>query len=333
MSKESSKWLNTRTLIGYVLNRGKAWHYREEDQGAESNHYDGAIPVDDVLRRLFNFTVEEQPIFVLGDSGFSEIPDRKAMVTSDTSDVLGIFKSGYQGHQYSEWLIDNVSTLLDGELGIGSAGLLRNRAQAWVSVEVGESIQTPEGMEFRPSLLACTSFDGTLATIYKRVCQIVVCDNTRDAALGEVGQQYKLKHTRYSNLAIADAREALAIVYSMADDFAAEVARLADWKVSKTAWEKMLDLVVPLPAEKGRAMTIAEGKRSEIIHLYRADERCAPWEGTALGVVQAFNTWTHHYASVRKGMPRFLRNMENVADGSMGKADAEILAKLAIATS
>src|SRR5688572_29894447 len=182
MSQETMQWLNTMTLIGFTEQRGNAWHYRVEDQGDESNHYAGGIPVEDVLRRLFDFEVWETPLYVLGDSGYTEIPNRKAMITSDNGDVLGIFKSGYTGHQYKEWLLENVATILDDDLGIGSAGLLRNRAQAWVSVEVPETISTPEGVEFRPNLLACTSFDGSLATTYKRAVGIVVCDNTLSAA-------------------------------------------------------------------------------------------------------------------------------------------------------
>jgi hypothetical protein len=53
MSRESMETLNTLTLIGNTLNRGTAWHYRRDLQGAESNHYDGFIPVDDVNRRLW----------------------------------------------------------------------------------------------------------------------------------------------------------------------------------------------------------------------------------------------------------------------------------------
>src|SRR5262245_50737583 len=103
MSQESMAWLNQMTLIGFTEKRGTAWHYRAADQGEEPNHYPGAIPVDDVLRRLFNFEVVERPVFVgrsatrEGQPVVREIPGRKAMVCSDNGDVLGIFKDGYQG--------------------------------------------------------------------------------------------------------------------------------------------------------------------------------------------------------------------------------------------
>ena len=48
MSRETLQHLNTNTLIGNTDARGTAWHYRAEDQGDESNHYPGPIPLADV---------------------------------------------------------------------------------------------------------------------------------------------------------------------------------------------------------------------------------------------------------------------------------------------
>jgi len=329
MSKETMDWLNDKTLIGFTDQRGNAWHYRIELQGLESNHYEGPVPIDDVLRRLFNFEVRDQAIYVLTDQGYVEIPGRKAMVTSDTEDVLGIFKGGYQGHQYQEWLLENVAVVLDDtdELGIGSAGLLRNRAQAWVSIEVPENVVTPEGVEFRPNLLACTSFDGSLATTYKRVNTRVVCDNTAEAARNEEGQQFKTKHTKNSGFRIQSARDALQIVHTMSDDFAAEIKHLCEWKVSDAEFAAHLAIMIPEPDEDAAqsAHTKFDNKRGEIVSLYNYDLRVAPWKGTAFGVAQAYNTWQHHYAVVRKGVPRAVRNMENTLNGKMGNMDAQVL--------
>lgn len=69
MSQESMIWLNSQTLIGNTLQRGNAWHYREDLQGVEPNHYEGFIPVEDVTRRLFNFSMIEaaQTYIVAGE--------------------------------------------------------------------------------------------------------------------------------------------------------------------------------------------------------------------------------------------------------------------------
>jgi phage/plasmid-like protein (TIGR03299 family) len=329
MSRETSEWLNQYVLIGYAAERGTAWHYRPESQGDEPNHYDGPVPYEDVVRRLFDWTAESREIYTLTDRGYVAIPDRQAIVTSDTEDVLGVFKSGYTPHQYQEWLLENVSLLLDnGDIGIGSAMLLRGRAQACVSIEVPESVTTPEGVEFRPNLLACTSFDGSLATTYKRVVQEVVCDNTMDLGLSEAGQEFKIKHSKYSRLQLQGAKDALAIVHMMGADFAEQIKSLCAWKVTDAQWKSVLDNLVPVPDDEGRGKTMAENKRAELIAMYHSDEMVAPWAGTAYGVIQAFNTWNHHKAIVRKGTPRFIRNMENVVTGKMAGKDNEVLAVL-----
>jgi phage/plasmid-like protein (TIGR03299 family) len=353
MSMETIEWLNRYTLVGNTKLRGKAWHYRESSQGVEPNHYEGFIPVEDVERRLFDFDFLDVPacyivpgeiegaITSYGQDGkrWSVMPStegRKGMLTSDYFEDIGSFKSGYQGHAYREWLIDNVATLLSKngrELGIGSAGLLRKRGQAWVSIELDDTIKTPEGVEFMPFLSGMTSFDGTLATGYGRHSQQIVCDNTLEIARGQgAGKNYKLKHTKYSTLKIGEAREAMRIIFDMADEFQAEVAELCAWKVSDYDFEKLLDAVVTMPEEEGRGKTMATNKRGQIINLYRHDERAAPWAGTAFGVLQAFNTWNHHYSTVKGKTPRVVRNMENVLSGKMGQADNEILEALAVVT-
>lgn len=330
MSRETSEWLNNNVLIGFTERRGHAWHYRLEDQGAEPNHYDGPIPYEDVVRRLFHWTADCQPMYQLTDAGYVEVEGRQLIVTSDTEEVLGVFKSGYTPHQYQEWLLENVSILIDnGDIGIGSAMLLKGRAQACVSIEVPENIVTPEGVEFRPNLLACTSFDGSLATTYKRVIQEVVCDNTMEMGLGESGQQYKVKHSKYSKLKLQEAKDALAIVHTMGLDFSEEVSRLCAQKVSDKDFRTILDNLVPIPEDEGRGNTMATNKQAELIALWHGDDRVAPWQGTAFGVVQAFNTWNHHNAKVMKGVPRFIRNMENVVTGRMGAKDNEVLEALA----
>ncbi|MGW6054456.1 DUF932 domain-containing protein [Streptomyces sp. NPDC055189] len=329
MSKESLQWLNANTLIGFTDQRGSAWHYRANLQSAETNHYPGAIPVDDVKRRLFGWQAVASPVYVESPvtGGLVPVPERRAFVRSDTGHVLGIFGDGYQAHAYEEWLIDTIAQLLDADLAIGSAGLLRQGAVAWVSVEVPENVVTPEGVEFRPHLFGATSFDGSLATTFKRAVTNVVCDNSMCAGLAEAGQQLKIRHSRYSQLRLGEARQALNIVYEIADDFAAEVKRLCETSVSERQWADFLDAHAPLPQEPGRSRTMAEHKRDSLERLWRNDMRVAPWQHTAYGVLQAVNTFTHHEQTVR-GAVRAERNMLRAVTGGVDDLDLGTLRTL-----
>lgn len=334
MSEESARWLNTMTLIGFKEKRGTAWHYRAAYQGDEPNHYDGPIPVEDVLRRLFNFTVDPEPIFRLNkETGtFDTIEGRKAMVTSDTGETLGLFKAGYQGHQYQEWLIDHVNQILGEGLGIASAGLLKNRAQAWVQVEAPENVQTKEGVIFRPFVLATTSFDGSLATTYKNGVTLTVCDNTLRASLSEEGSVYKVKHSKYGTFSLHDASQALGLIEQSADAFSAQVTDLCDWTVTDAQFDEFMSKLVPIPEAKEnvstRGRTMAITKNDVMRDLYENDDRVAPWNGTAFGVLQAVNTYNQHEAAIRGDAGRAMRNMENVVSGKLGTADLDAITKL-----
>src|SRR5690625_263352 len=124
MSRETSQWLNQNVLIGYTEKRGTAWHYRASNQGDEPNHYTGAIPTEDVRRRLFNWKPVEGEITATAMTSDGVLtttaPDRKAIMRSDTGDLLGIFKQSYRPHEYDQWLIRNVESILDADIAIGS---------------------------------------------------------------------------------------------------------------------------------------------------------------------------------------------------------------------
>lgn len=350
MSNETLQHLNTHVLIGNTDARGTAWHYRAEHQGDESNHYPGPIPVEDVERRLFHWQAESRRLAVetpatveamthLSEDGkplrWSLIEDRQAICRSDdtTGRVMGIFKPGYQMHGYREWLLTTVANILDDTLAVSSAGLLRDGAIAWVEVSVPETITTPEGFDFRPNLLATTSFDGSIATTFKRTVTATVCDNTRELALAEQGQAYKLKHSRYSVAKLAEAREALAMIHLLADEFGAEVARLCRITINDGQWAEFLDLHVPRVDARtgerltGRSLTMADNKRDVLQKLYRHDNRVAPWAGTAHGVLQAVNTAEHHEGTVR-GASRAERNMLRTVTGDFGNVDRSTWAEL-----
>lgn len=342
MSRETMTTLNLSTLIGFAAKRGHAWHYRQELQGEESNHYDGAIPVGDVMRRLFNYTAQARPVFValptdletadtITDDGtpirYVKVNDRQAITHSETGDVFGLFSDGYAIHQFGEWLIDAVSPLLSDTITIGSAGVLRRGAVAWVSVEAPENQTTREGVTFRPNLLAATSHDGSLATTYKMVATNVVCDNTMSAALRERGPQYRVKHSRHSTMRLQDARDALGLLEITADSFAAEVQALCEETVTNAQWSAFLAAAAPIPSKPGRAQTLAATKQDTLRRLWNDDPRVSPWAGTAYGVLQAVNTYTHHEQTVR-GAGRAERNMLRAVTGGVDELDRTTLATL-----
>jgi phage/plasmid-like protein (TIGR03299 family) len=327
MSIETSQWLNQNVLVGFTDKRGNAWHYKESEQGDEPNHYTGAIPIDDVRRRLFHWKAEEAPVFVYANGAYHPQGDRKAIVRNDTFETLGLFKDGYAIHQYDEWLLDTVANIIDdSNLQIGSAGLLRSGGVAWVSIEMPENIQTKAGYELRPHLLATTSHNGTLATTFKRVCTAVVCDNTLAAGLGETGQEHKTRHSKHSGFRLQNVRDALGIVYTLTEDIIAEIDRLSSITVTDAEWDAIVNRIVPVGVEgdaRPQAISRAQNKQEAVRHMYKYDDRSAPWAGTALGALAAFNTYSQHVTG--KDETRVERNTLNALTGKTSEFDRFVL--------
>jgi phage/plasmid-like protein (TIGR03299 family) len=333
-SRETGEWLNSQILVGFTEKNGNPWWFNRDFQGEESTVYPGAIPAKDVERRLFSWKAESWPVLLQRPDGTSmELPDRRAIVHGETGEVFRVGHKSYVMHQFIDWLVDNVSHILDsGELHIGSAGLLRRGAGAFVTVERPENVVSKSGMALRSRLLAATSHDSKLATTYKLVNTIVVCDNTLDNALyREWGQKHRTRHTPNSIFRIPDVREALEIMVQNDHDVVEFIDSLADMTVSERQWQEIVERLVEVPEDSlPRVKARLENKRNKLDELWRTDYRCTPWKGSALGAFQVFNTYRFHFAGPSASdtpnlEQRFNRNMESVISDKALIADRELL--------
>jgi phage/plasmid-like protein (TIGR03299 family) len=329
MSTETAKWLNRNILVGFTDNR-KPWWYSEALQGDEPTIYSGAVPLEDVKRRIFDWEAVRCPIKVdLPNRSGVLVPKMYAIVNSKTGHVFKIASDNYVIHQYQDWLVTNVANLLDnGNLQIGSAGLLRNGAGAFVSIETPENVSTRCGMKIKPKLLAASSHDSRLASTYKFVSTIVVCENTLNMALAEKGSNaYRRRHTLNSLDRLEDVRASLNFLIAGPEGMIDFIDSLSEIKVSESQWQEIVERLVPVP-ESSRPQVVArlENKRLELDNLWRNDLRCSPWHGSGLGVFQAFNTHNHHIAG--QDASRFDRNMRKTLSNASLKEDRKILGVL-----
>jgi phage/plasmid-like protein (TIGR03299 family) len=334
MSRENGVWLNSQILVGFTEQNGNPWWYRPKLQGPESTIYAGPIPRADVERRIFSWDAERWPVLMQRpDGSVVPITGKFAIVHGETGHEFRIAQANYVIHQYRDWLVNNIDRILGtGDLHIGSAGLLREGAGAFVTVERPENVVSKSGMELRSRLLAATSHDSKLATTYKMVNTIVVCDNTLDYALyDEVGKKHSIRHTMNSELRLPGVREALDLMIESDQDIVKFVDSLADVTVSEAQWQEIVDRLVSIPTNSlPRVKSRLENKRNEIDELWRTDYRCAPWQGSALGVFQVFNTYRFHFAGPSASETpnleqRFNRNMQSVISNKALLEDRQLL--------
>lgn len=340
MTNETLESLRTNTLIGYTSKRGNAWWASrgiEDEPGVEPSHYDREVPVEDIIRRLFNWEYEEAEVYgkLLSADGVTEFidPKHKFILRGDTHEVLQIAGSEYQGHSYKDWLVDAVEIAMGREAKAAGAGLLDNGGRAWVQIELPDTMFVEgDGIEpiaYRPFLTAATSLNGSLATTYLTGSQVVVCDNTLSAALGSATSKVKIRHTSASLDRLATATEGLELIEKTGERFAKQTKKLATTKVTDERWMQFVaNLFNPGPNPSQRSLTMAEEKVRAITALWNYDPRVAPWAGTEYGVLAAVNTWTHHNKTV-KGATRAERNVDRFITGGVDALDRGTLALLA----
>jgi phage/plasmid-like protein (TIGR03299 family) len=371
MSRESIEWLNNNVLMGYTNDR-EHWATQgfvnagTNADGSETNRpwfatdnytggFGGPVPVEAVMERLFNWQALEGPLSTEVPCSITEadtidqdgnpmrrvvLPEHKAILRSDNSHVMGIFKQGYQPHQYDRWLIENVANILDDEVLIDSAGLLMGGGVAWVSISLPETAVGDAGFGIRPRILAFTSHNGKHATTYQRSVNAPVCDNSLDLEIAGADrlQRVKIKHSSNSHLRIADARDALGILYSDTEQYTDFFDKLAAWEVTNRQFKAVLDELEPveLPdvvdgkVKNQRKITMAENRRNAIASLYVSDHRAAPWQGSALGVLQAFNTFDQQERNVVG--ERVERQMLDTLAGSVRAFDHRVLDMVGMVT-
>lgn len=358
MSKETISWLNENTMIGNINDKAKwtknAWAIIDPKTGTMKawwqqddfeNAYEGFIPVEEVERVLFNWTPVEATIFLRkpcsadeadGVDGYGNSfvwvpdPESKAIMHPETNHVYNYFgANSYQVHGYSPWLIDNVAKIAGGEVGVDTAGLLREGGVAYVSLSLSEGITTDAGLEFRPSILASTSIDGTKATTYSAVNTIAVCDNSMAAAEQGASGRFKIKHTAKSLRRVNDVRDALGIIYQTGENFGKMIDTMVNIDVTDSEFARIIRGLVETPepiVSKGkitnqRAITIAEGKFDDMWNMWSKDVRAAPWNGTLLGAMQTVNTYNEHYRSRNDNQVE--RVMTGTLNGTFDKMDQE----------
>lgn len=347
MSEETLEYLNAgNILIGNADKRGNAWWYDKNLEDPDNpTHYSEFIPVTDVQQRLFNWEAQVINLHmdIPGDNpkivNRVKVEDYIAVVRSDTRRLLGIHGADYQPHQLTDTFIAETANIVGGtdQLGITSGGLLKNGAVAWMEISIPETLHCEHaGFSYRPNLLTSTSFNGTLPTSWTRTKISTVCDNTLQWSLKDAGNtgKYKVRHTKFSQARIKDAKTALGILEQSVEEMDELLKSLVETKVSELQFNKWLDLMVPIPAvEEGknnRGITVSINKRDKLIDLWTSDKRAAPWRNTALGVMQVINTYSHHENSVaaskfdgNKLQARVERNQFNVLRGTQEKIDNE----------
>lgn len=209
------------------------------------------LPADaslDVWRIAANldWEIKERSISYADDGDTIFIPNRKALVRSDTREALGIFSDAYKVVQPTE-VLEFHRDLIEGDLGfkMETAGTLNGGRKIWSLSRAGDPARIHGNDEVRPYLLCATSYDGSLATTVKFTSVRVVCNNTltyayatdRRAADGTI----KVSHRTDFDPATLHAQ--LGLVEDQWGQFVEDATLLSETEVTPVMMGKLLKAV------------------------------------------------------------------------------------------
>lgn len=326
MTEETYEWLNENTIMGFGDKHGETWWPRDP---AFNNLYPDAVPFE-VAQEFFgrwrpvsvDVFAHDEDGNLFGDSDGAQMIYRHQPGSSLHRKRLGIHENGYQIHDRVKWLLENVSTVLNGGLAIASVIEIKSGKVAAVQVEMPETIEHSSGEKIRPFLAAVTSLDGSLRTTYKEGLTRIQCDNTLRMFFTEKTRFAAFKHSKNSTneFTVQGVREALDLMQKASAEDIRAMEELLATSVDPHQWDTFLNLYIPMPEDDGSKKTRAENKRNEFQELWTNDDRVAPWSGTAWGVLQTVNTYQTHIATVKK-VGRVERQWENFLTDKTAKTD------------
>ena len=304
---------NVLLMEGHPLSGMGNWHGLAETQRWDSATREG-LAVEDVKRVLGvgGWSVQTVPLADARTNPPTLIDGHVGIACGDQPPHY--FPTKAYGVLQNEELVDLAGVFREAariergvDLPILSAGTLRDRRMAFVSVGVPDDAAL-DGLPARSHALNLgTSHDGTCALVGCLASYIVVCANTfRASLLGTAAQEISVRHTQ----GIEDLSEARTILRNMigaASLTDAAIARLLDVEYNAgDLWHDLAGQVFPKvyaepDDEQGwtAAHTKQEKRLEAIQDVYYSDLVPGDTRQTAWGALMAVQGWEQHERTTR----------------------------------
>jgi phage/plasmid-like protein (TIGR03299 family) len=221
-----------------------------------------------------------------------------ALVRDSDCAVLGTCGSRYTVLQNTEAFdfMDSVAGT-NGEVRYHTAGSLYGGKKIWIlaTVKDRQEFDILKGDGLKPYLLLTNAHDGSGCVRALTTSVRVVCNNTLKLALHDAkGEGVALRHTKNMKDKLDNARKALGYFNEEWEKTQEEFRRLARIQLGNEAWNKMLDNLFPLTADRTTRM---ENIRGEVTECFESGigSDIPGVKGTAWGALNAITEFTSHH--------------------------------------
>jgi phage/plasmid-like protein (TIGR03299 family) len=276
---------------------------------------DGLATADDMLvAARANYTVTAEPLYVLTDTGMTQVNGNVATVrTVETDDdrdpsdrVLGIVGDNYKIVQNSD-VLHRALAIVGADTGdavVDTCGVLGRGERFFAYVDLGTLAVDPTGVndKITRGLGVLTSHDGTAAITYAMSNIRWVCNNTVTAGINRAQAVFRARHTTNVDTMLAEARNVLGISVRWADQFTRTAERMLAVNdhagpggahdlmrtIERTLW--------PLGDDPSRHAQTINDNRTEILHRLLDSPTCGPNFGyNGWSVYNAFVEYADHH--------------------------------------
>ena len=268
------------------------WHY--EMTKDKTKIIQEALTSEEALEAAgLNWHVDSREIF---DETGSVIEGFKRNVRDSDGQTLGIVSNRYKIVQNDEAFAFTDNLIGDGNR-YETAGSLRDGKQIWLLCKTPR--QKVLGDDVDPYICFTNTHDGTGSI---KVCMTpvrVVCQNTLNFALARASRSWSTRHIGDINGRLHEAQRTLELAGAYMDDFAETADRLANYSLTQTQVEELVNELFPVPEDAtDRMKRNVQDLRDGLLYCCYAPD-LSKFQNTAWGVVNAASDFATHAAPKR----------------------------------
>ncbi|MBM0224520.1 MULTISPECIES: DUF932 domain-containing protein [Micromonospora] len=272
---------------------------------------------------LGNWGVRTIQVFGLDPMSGLQIPaDDKRMTVrrnpvTGATQYLGIVGTDYEVIQ-NEQCADMLDQLVDqvGGAHFETAGSLRNGKSVFVTMKLPTAMEIAGIDRMDLYLIGTTSHDGTAALRVDASPIRVVCANTQRAAFAHAVGHYTFRHTSNVGQQIAQAREALGLMWRYMGAFEKAAERMLQTALTTREFERIVAQVWPVKdnaSDKTKAN--AKERLGTLKYLITEADTQKAIAGSRWAGYQAITEYLDHYQQAKDARTRANRVLTgNVAD-------------------
>lgn len=302
MAHELEQLRDGRTA--FVSARQPAWH----QLGTITQE---CMTADEIMTRAFLGGWKVRKISLHGEeitpTGVTRIdcPDKWMTVRSniDTGETeyLGVVGEDYTPVQ-NEQVAEMLDRLVDAAGGahFETAGSLRGGRRVFVTMKLPKGMRIAGVDDMDLYLAATTSHDGTAGLRVDATPVRIVCANTDRAALAATKGFYVFRHTTNVHSQIAQAREAMGLMWDYFDEFQRAAERMINESLSMGQFEQVVEQLWPLPDDASESTKRNHRQRQAALrYLIRDADTQKAIRGTRWAGFQAVTEYLDHYAPAK----------------------------------